>query len=145
VHWEKWNKFIEWSSEEVIAWIGLIEDGRFNNRKYLGMIKSLEIDGASLTDLRNDSLLKLIGRGTLSSTDRQILIANIDRLLNAENEQKKDRCTVCVQVKINAVFLPCGHQSACFECYEKNKNRFRKCPICRVQITNVIKTYMNGF
>merc|ERR1711933_237690 len=137
--------FTEWPTKEVVAWLRLIENGRFNKATFIKGVEKLDINGKTLRDLCNDSLPKLIGRGALSSTDRQLLIANIDRVTNAGNGQQMDKCTICVVGKVDSVFLPCGHQSICFKCYEKDKNRFRNCPICRVRITKVIKTYMNGF
>jgi len=141
------SKFAGWTGKEVIEWIAFIEDGRFNQVQFIKAIKELQINGKTLKDLRNDSVLKWIGGGVLcEADDRRLLIANIDRVMNAAKDQKKkDNCTICVDGKINAVFLPCGHQVACFECYEKRKNEFRKCPICRVEITSVVKTFMNGF
>ena len=142
------KKYKEWSTQTVIEWLLLIENGRFCQDKYrklLGGIEKLKVDGSSFKDLQNDSLLKLVSDGSLDDDDRQILIKNVDRVLNSNKEQRKDGCTICVDGKINSVFIPCGHQAACYECYEIDNDRFRRCPICRKEITNVVKTFMNGF
>merc|ERR1712228_296865 len=148
----KEKQYKEWSTNDVIEWMLLIENGLFDNDKYCKMMiaiqnnQKLQIDGNSLKDLQNDSLLKLISDGCLDKSERKILIENVDRVLNVGiDEQPKNGCTICVDGKINSVFIPCGHQAACFACYEKDNNRFRKCPICRKEIADVIKTFMNGF
>jgi hypothetical protein len=48
-------------------------------------------------------------------------------------------CTICMDKKRNAVFIPCGHMAACYKCAIKVKNI---CPICRVSIKSVTKVYL---
>jgi len=63
-------------------------------------------------------------------------------------------CIICYEHEPNAVFYPCGHQTACFDCATKwvrvEKERLRRsargtedvrCPVCRHQLREVIKTY----
>ncbi|EAL48873.2 zinc finger domain containing protein [Entamoeba histolytica HM-1:IMSS-B] len=46
-------------------------------------------------------------------------------------------CKVCLDNEKNTVFIPCGHICCCYECSKK----LSKCPICRAQITTIVKTY----
>jgi hypothetical protein len=48
-------------------------------------------------------------------------------------------CTICMDKKRNAVFVPCGHMAACYKCSVKVKD---VCPICRVTIKSVTKVYL---
>ncbi|VDI37541.1 Hypothetical predicted protein [Mytilus galloprovincialis] len=44
-------------------------------------------------------------------------------------------CKICLENKVNVVFLPCGHICACSDC----SPAIRKCAICREFIKNVMK------
>ena len=78
--------------------------------------------------------------------DRNIILKHIDRVINGRNgRESKNICTVCTVNTINSVFIPCGHQSCCYEWYQRSRQRFRNCPICRKVITNTVRTFMNGF
>ena len=99
------------------------------------------MNGNKMKDL-NDSLLKLIG---LNDEDRQILIKHIDRVINKDAVSKIHICSICVNKPINTVFLPCGHQAVCFECYEMNAVNFKRCSICRRRVNETVQTFMNGY
>eukprot|EP01084_Bolivina_argentea_P142220 249837_1 len=137
-------KYMQWNTNDVIEWVKFIENEQFKeNKKFIEAIDNLDICGNNLGDLRNDACLKLIG---LNLMERKVILNNIDRVLNRNNDGVDSNiCTVCIGKKINTVFIPCGHQSCCFECYEKEKRRFNNCPICRQRILKTIKTFMNGF
>eukprot|EP01084_Bolivina_argentea_P234084 394101_1 len=141
------KEYSEWSKNDIIEWIKAIKNGygQFNEnvcKKLIEAIDNLNISGDILSDLRNDSFLKLIG---LNLMERKMVLKHIDMVLNNGNEINSNICTICVRKRINAVFVPCGHQSCCYECCEKEKQRFHKCPICRQIIERTIKTFMNGF
>lgn len=56
------------------------------------------------------------------------------------NEEKK--CIICCEKERDAVLNPCGHVLCCLECARKiHENRLKKatCPICREEITSIIK------
>jgi len=139
------SSFDEWSVQNVIEWFRLIEHGKFDSSKYepvVQQLEKLEIDGSKLKDLKNDSFLSLIG---LEREDRQIVLKHLDRVINRNQGQTKNLCTVCTTNRINTAFVPCGHQTCCHACYERSKRQFKTCPICRKRVTKTMKTFMNGF
>eukprot|EP00752_Nemacystus_decipiens_P018771 g16830.t1 len=50
--------------------------------------------------------------------------------------RRKNACVVCFSRKVNATLVPCGHHVCCMPCTEK----FELCPVCRVRVTQKIKT-----
>ncbi|ELR21538.1 zinc finger, C3HC4 type (RING finger) domain containing protein [Acanthamoeba castellanii str. Neff] len=57
--------------------------------------------------------------------------------LGAKSEGDPDLCSVCMDRKIQTVFLECGHLACCKEC----SKRLRDCPICRRPISRVVLIY----
>jgi len=53
-------------------------------------------------------------------------------------EESNGMCVVCVTKKSCMVIIPCGHLSLCESC----SGQLRKCPICRGDVTNFIKTFV---
>lgn len=47
-----------------------------------------------------------------------------------------DFVQVCLSRKVNVTLVPCGHHCCCMPCTEK----FELCPVCRLRITQKIKT-----
>jgi hypothetical protein len=56
---------------------------------------------------------------------------------NKSNTEKK--CVACFDKSMNATNTTCGHISMCYECLSKCD----KCPICRVNISQIIKLYVS--
>ncbi|XP_033728109.1 uncharacterized protein LOC117317404 [Pecten maximus] len=50
-----------------------------------------------------------------------------------------EQCCICLDNHVNAAFIPCGHESCCLDCANTLLNR--PCPMCRVDIRNVLRTY----
>ncbi|KAK7583893.1 hypothetical protein V9T40_004856 [Parthenolecanium corni] len=56
-----------------------------------------------------------------------------------------NKCSVCLENSVNAVLYKCGHMCTCYNCAVRlhlspdNK----KCPVCRTEITDVIRTYLS--
>lgn len=48
-------------------------------------------------------------------------------------------CSVCLSKQTTHVLIPCGHICLCESCVQLN---IKNCPVCRQQITNSIKYYM---
>jgi len=57
--------------------------------------------------------------------------------LGAKSEGDPDICTVCMDRRIQTVFLECGHLACCKEC----SKRLSDCPICRLAISRVVFIY----
>lgn len=45
---------------------------------------------------------------------------------------------VCMDARVQCVFLPCGHACACREC----ARRMRRCPVCRVVVERRQKLFV---
>ena len=52
-----------------------------------------------------------------------------------------EECAICMERMRNSVICPCHHLVACYECTKVLLNRKDACPICRKDITEVIKVY----
>jgi hypothetical protein len=52
--------------------------------------------------------------------------------------QQSRTCKICLDEDINVVFLPCGHLVCCTVCAPA----LNRCPICRANIREVVKTYL---
>ena len=50
------------------------------------------------------------------------------------------KCVICMDAKIDTVCVPCGHRCLCVECSDLIMKQ-KKCPICRSNIDQIIKTY----
>eukprot|EP00164_Ancoracysta_twista_P002865 GFYU01003817.1.p1 GENE.GFYU01003817.1~~GFYU01003817.1.p1 ORF type:complete len:565 (+),score=106.64 GFYU01003817.1:152-1846(+) len=53
-----------------------------------------------------------------------------------------DPCAICFIGKKDAVFLPCGHQTSCVDCATTIMDDSGMCPICRVGVERIVKTYV---
>ena len=49
-----------------------------------------------------------------------------------------DQCAICYINKKRYVYIPCGHLCMCGECANKIED---VCPICKIIVSNIIKTY----
>ena len=48
-----------------------------------------------------------------------------------------DRCNICMSNPIDCLILECGHMTTCLTCAKL----LSKCPICREQITRLVKAF----
>ena len=48
-------------------------------------------------------------------------------------------CHICWESEIDAIFLPCGHLTACEECARQMQNH--DCPVCRKVVKQVVKVW----
>merc|ERR1712070_395031 len=53
----------------------------------------------------------------------------------------QDVCCVCMNAKKDAVLTPCGHKAMCLSCGEQLKARGRQCPLCRSNISGVVRVF----
>merc|ERR550532_685691 len=80
----------------------------------------------------------------IEDEDQSVLLRNLCRVCeNWTGSKRRDLCGLCMENRINSVMIPCGHQYSCYDCLVDNE--IHKCPICRKQITEKMRTYMNGF
>ena len=50
-------------------------------------------------------------------------------------------CVVCLDAARDAAVVDCGHRAACLRCLQKLQSEPKRCPVCRVPITHVIRLY----
>lgn len=56
--------------------------------------------------------------------------------------EENDLCSICMERKIVTVIVDCGHRCLCVTCSRTYQNHDNpQCPICRKNITHIIKTY----
>lgn len=60
--------------------------------------------------------------------------------LQKQNETLKDNitCKVCMDDKVDMLFLPCRHLICCEPCSDS----VRRCPLCRQRIIGTIKAFL---
>ena len=71
--------------------------------------------------------------------------------IEKQNREEARLCKICMEVEVSCVFIPCGHQVTCEDCAKTLSVRtfkhavsgeLKKCPVCREQISQYIKTYL---
>ncbi|GLD97538.1 hypothetical protein PINS_up006228 [Pythium insidiosum] len=63
---------------------------------------------------------------------------------NADAEAKVDaggECIICFDGPQAAVCVPCGHNAVCMSCAGELMQSTRTCPVCRVQVRDIIRLY----
>lgn len=65
-----------------------------------------------------------------------------EKVINPDNYKEEEICSICMERKINTVIVDCGHRCTCVTCCQNFKEQNKPlCPICRKDITHIIKTY----
>ena len=54
-----------------------------------------------------------------------------------EEDDINTKCCICIDSNKTHAFVPCGHQCVCGNC----AIGLQLCPICRVNIENILKIY----
>uniref|UniRef100_A0A0G4I825 RING-type domain-containing protein n=1 Tax=Chromera velia CCMP2878 TaxID=1169474 RepID=A0A0G4I825_9ALVE len=54
------------------------------------------------------------------------------------------RCTVCMDALAEFLCIPCGHQCGCEGCLQRVQSSSGRCPICRTQMTGIVKVFRAG-
>ena len=96
-------------------------------------------DGSGLSSKDQQLLSTFRRRLGLSDKDHLTVLANLSitpaefKQMCRDEQQQDDTCKICFVNTIDAVILPCGHFSICFECGQRlqAKSDNPKCPICR--------------
>jgi len=61
-----------------------------------------------------------------------------EEILEENRRLKEERlCKICLDNEKEVIFIPCGHFAACASC----GTSFSKCPVCRSNITSIVKTF----
>uniref|UniRef100_A0A914VF83 Protein neuralized n=1 Tax=Plectus sambesii TaxID=2011161 RepID=A0A914VF83_9BILA len=61
--------------------------------------------------------------------------------MDAKELQEGDECSVCMSAGVDCVIYTCGHMCMCYDCACEQWKRKGDCPICRKNITDVIRIY----
>jgi len=121
------------------------------------MEEILQEHAKKITNLKasNQSSLKFVEQ-KLEDSKRKMIVASqkekelveeVETLNAANRALKKElqkveegvECKVCYEDRIDTVVFPCSHQALCSKCTVGMKF----CPICRTQITEIIKVFPN--
>jgi hypothetical protein len=60
-----------------------------------------------------------------------------NNILNSEKKRLFHFCIVCLLIRSNITFFPCGHKYLCKNCYEEKKDKIKNCSICRKAIEKI--------
>ena len=77
--------------------------------------------------------------------DKLFWVTGIRTLILKNAKKDKTLCISCYINKRNTVFIGCGHECYCFDCFNNinklhDNNDILSCPVCQTN-SNVIKTY----
>ncbi|MCO5568625.1 hypothetical protein L7F22_022324 [Adiantum nelumboides] len=59
----------------------------------------------------------------------------------ATDEKSGGTCVICWDAPAEGACVPCGHLAGCMECLSEIKAKNWGCPVCRVQIQQIVKVY----
>jgi ankyrin repeat protein len=98
--------------------------------------------GAGYTCVNRDGHTALdIARHHGSTRCTEALVAALDS--EADEKTPVDRvCVVCMVNVVKVALDPCGHVCLCHMCCEQVKEKFGKCPKCRVEIKSSLTIHM---
>lgn len=70
-------------------------------------------------------------------------IARVTAICDCDKDRafQTEECKICILKEANAVFYKCGHSSVCFECASRIRSQTNKCPFCKSDIEDIIRTY----
>lgn len=61
--------------------------------------------------------------------------------ITQSNASNAENCVVCFGSDREYAFVPCGHLCVCWDCASCIANHDRRCPLCRVEASHVMKIY----
>lgn len=80
----------------------------------------------------------------INELKNQLNIANGANVrLQKQIDESNKKCSVCMDNKVERIFIPCGHACLCDQCYERCQTfNFRNCPVCRTD-GQIYKIYIS--
>lgn len=115
--------------------------GAYNNSYNCQFPKNIRIEGRFF-EIGEDDLNTVITRGKPFYRVSKKNIKILDNYLDPEFDINKvkifslEECVVCMSVKPNVIFLPCGHQCTCKSCFDEIYKVYKSCPLCKKSIVN---------
>ena len=64
---------------------------------------------------------------------------SIDKSFPMNTKENNYKCVVCLEKEKISVFAPCGHRCVCLECGKHIFKNEKKCPLCKVVITDFLE------
>ena len=76
----------------------------------------------------------------LSSEPETRILTTAEKLANLTVYKNVEECCICMCSDPNTVFIPCGHQCVCSDCFDiLKKTKYNPpCPLCRRPVTDSI-------
>ena len=94
---------------------------------------------------RNYNIASHINKRTASikapTRSSSLAVSSIPVNESGSHNDDKGQCKICLDKKIDCVYVPCGHAVSCLECAGEYRNTTRKCPFCRAVSTSIIRLY----
>lgn len=71
---------------------------------------------------------------------------SIEQLPSSKSKVKGDKdatssCVICLDAPVEGACVPCGHMAGCMSCLNEVKAKKWGCPVCRANISQVIRLY----
>lgn len=121
----------------------------YNNPNYHPMIncqfpskireegKFYTIDGPLGIDTKKAIFYRATQKNTIKIYDKISDISDISSNVDKIYDSGSSECALCFNNEKNIIYVPCGHFYVCNQCHEHGK--LKMCPICRHDITNILK------
>ncbi|RLN73406.1 hypothetical protein BBJ28_00021533 [Nothophytophthora sp. Chile5] len=61
--------------------------------------------------------------------------------MESQSVSRESECIVCMENARDALCVPCGHASCCYDCLRAITNEDPSCPVCRANVEGVVKIY----
>eukprot|EP01130_Rhizamoeba_saxonica_P009847 TRINITY_DN4020_c1_g3_i1.p1 TRINITY_DN4020_c1_g3~~TRINITY_DN4020_c1_g3_i1.p1 ORF type:complete len:410 (-),score=87.33 TRINITY_DN4020_c1_g3_i1:6-1235(-) len=90
-------------------------------------------------NIENENMSEIEGINTPTIIDPMNVNTSSEEIVQNMIDEEDRLCTICMDSKVNAVFIPCGHVATCMDCGKQN---LEFCPICRGKIENVFQVYI---
>ena len=65
-----------------------------------------------------------------------------DKEQEKHEENKQHECVICLCSISNIACVPCGHLIMCSKCFEDENNSLKECPLCRKEISLMVKIFI---
>ena len=121
------------NNDEDIKFVNYNEDNKDNN-KLFNIIKDNNKEDNNIILISNDFDKNNSKKSVNELQEGQ----NSSNYSESLKQGHKPLCIICEINPTKVILAPCGHKCLCQECYNKNKNRIQKCPICNQDIQLVL-------
>merc|ERR1719461_597133 len=119
-----------------------ILEGRLNSSIFGALRNAVGnvVGGDSKLDKLKTELAQLKLRREQDRLEKENANKKLKLLEKDLDNQEKTACVICLDtVECDALFLPCGHNTTCWECGQNAM--IRDCPMCRTRIMQKVKIY----